>query len=280
MKFKKLASLLIAGVMVFSMAVPAFASGMIGGTSQNQSQSQQQGGEQVAASNQPSDLSRSMKFTGTTNVPTINVDMATDAAIVLNPYGLKVTVNGSELTDPVLTETVLIKNQSNCPIDISGSFTPSVAGDAKLVATAADANKGTQASPKDKNVFLAVVMGNVANESATIDFGTITGSPTTYRDKMVKATKIDNFGTFSTASGAAKGFYSLKDADTAVNFGDANDAATGKKPYTLGAGNENPTYLGLRVFGLCEKWVSSEWKTADTVSVAMAMTIVPASNET
>ena len=275
MKFKKLASLLIAGVMAFSMAMPAFAlANLGGGQEQNQSQEQNQGQEQ-GEEQKASDLSRSMKFKGTTNVPTINVDMATEAAIVLNPYGLTVTFNSNDTSDPFLSSTVLITNRSNCPLDVSGSFTPSVAGGAKLVDSAANANKGTQAKPADKNVFLAVVMGNVANDSATIDFGTISGA-TTYRGKMVKATAKTNFVTFAT--GGASGFYALKTADTAVNFGDANDTNTNKVPYRLGTGNENPTYLGMRVFGLCDQWVSSPWTENDTVSVAMAMTLVPTSN--
>jgi hypothetical protein len=273
MKFKKLASLLIAGAMVFSMAMPVFAFEIEQGNEQEQEQEQEQ------ESNQPSDLSRSLKFKGETNVPTINVDMVTEAKIILNPYGLTVSVNGEDKTDPVLTSTVYVTNHSNCPIDISGSFTPSVEGAAKLVDTAANASKGTQAKPADKNVFLAVVMGNVASNETAIDFGTITGNPTTYRDKMSKATAKTNFGTFGTGATDKSGFYALKTADTAVNFGDANDTNTNKTPYRLGTGNENPTYLGLRVFGLCDKWVSSEWKAEDTVSVAMAMTIVPASNE-
>lgn len=283
MKFKKLASLLIACVMAFSMALPAFAgnnddpfaSGSSSGATQDDSSTQTDSSATTgAASNQPSDLARSLKFTGTTNVPTINVDMATDAAIILNPYGLKVKVNNEDKTDPVLTETVIISNKSNCPIDVSGSFTPSVAGDAKLVATAKAADSGTQAKPADKNVFLAVVMGNVASADAKVDFAaSVTG---TYREKMNKATAIASYGTFAT--GGQKGMYLLKTADTAVNFGDSSDSNTTKKPYTLGAGDETPTCLGMRVFGLCEQWVSNAWTTADTVSVAMAMTIVPTSN--
>ena len=281
MKFKKLASLLIAGVMVLSMAMPVFAlDDLVGGSSSStdtSSSSSSAAATTSTGSNQSSDLSRSMKFTGTTNVPTINVDMATDASIVLNPYGLTVTFNEAETTDPFLSSTVLITNRSNCPLDVSGSFTPSVAGGAKLVDSAANANKGTQAKPADKNVFLAVVMGNVANESATIDFATIANA-TTYREKMVKATAKGNFVTFATGSKDANGFYALKTADTAVNFGDANDTNTNKVPYRLGTGNENPTYLGMRVFGLCDQWVSSPWTANDTVSVAMTMTLVPTSN--
>lgn len=279
MKCKKLASLLIAGLMVFSMAMPAFATmaNLGGTTTQTPVTSTTTGGD-----SDTSNLSRSMQFKGETNVPTISVDMVTEAKIILNPYGLTVQVSGEDKTDPVLTETVYISNQSNCPVDISGTFTPVIpeGSGVKLVATAKAADSGTQAKPADKNVFLAVVMGNVANSDAKIDFGTITGNPTTYRAKMVAATAKANFGTFSAGDKDKSGFYILKAADTATKFGDAADTNTNKTPYTLGTGNETPTYIGMRVFGLCEQWVSSEWKTTDTVSVNMAMTIVPAANGT
>lgn len=283
MKFKKLASLLIAGAMVFSMAMPAFASGLINTGANNSTETPVSPTTGAAAgSNQPSDLARSLKFTGTTNVPTINVDMATDASIILNPYGLTVTVDGNESTDPFLTSTIIITNHSNCPLAISGSFTPSVGTDkVKLVANAAAADTGKAEALADKNVFVGVAIGNVTSEDAEIDFTATTGD---YRTKVKGAKAATNFGTWQPKTGTGSydktksGFYPLTAADTAVKFGDADDSQSSKLPYYLGAGNDNPTYMGLRVFGLCEKFVKEAWTAEDTVSVAMAMTILPNSN--
>lgn len=273
MKLKKLASLLIAGVMVFSMAMPAFAfNNLNGGGNDNGNDN---GGE---LANNESDLARSLKFTGTTSVPTISVDMATDAAIVLNPYGLTVTFDGNETTDPFLTSTIIITNKSNCPLAVSGSFTPSVGTDeVKLVANAGAADSGTAAALADKNVFVGVAIGNVTADDVEIDFKD-TAANKDYRTKVKAAPTVDKFITWSTATGAKKGFYPLPTAGTAVKFGDENDTQANKLPYVMGAGNENPTYMGLRIFGLCEKYVKTAWTANDTVSVAMAMTLAPNSN--
>ncbi|MBR0281217.1 MAG: hypothetical protein IJQ81_06460 [Oscillibacter sp.] len=278
MKFKKLASLLIAGAMVFSMAMPAFALTTLGETTQAGGSAN---ASASAGSNQPSDLARSLQFTGTTNVPTINVDMVTDAAIILNPYGLTVTVGGEEKTDPFLTETIIITNHSNCPIAVSGSFTPAITGNVKLVANAAAADTGKAEALADKNVFLGVAIGNVTSEDAEIDFTATTGD---YRTKVKGAKAVTNFGTWQPKTGTGSydktksGFYPLTAADTAVKFGDADDSQSSKLPYYLGVGDENPTYMGLRVFGLCEKFVNEAWTASDTVSVALAMTLMPNSN--
>jgi hypothetical protein len=281
MKIKKLASLLIACVMVVSMAMPAFANPFETSSSDPTADSDNSGG-----ANADTDTSKSLNFVGTTSVPTISVDLSSEASIVLNPYGLTV----DDVTEPFISDTVYLTSSSDCAVAVTGSFTPTITGGVKLVDTAAKAAAGTNAKPVDKNVFVQVVMGEVASTDTAIDFvapatantnlASLTAAAT-YADKIKAAKAIGDFTGFRTATSpdtAEKGIYVLKTADTAVKFGDAADTNTTKLPYVLTAGNDNAQVLAIRLFGLCEKWVSAPWTASDTVSVALALTITPNAN--
>jgi len=286
MKIKKLASLLIACVMVVSMAMPAFANPFETPSSDPTADSDNSGG-----ANADTDTSKSLNFVGTTSVPTISVDLSSEASIVLNPYGLTV----DESTDAFISDTVYLSSASDCAIAVSGAFTPTVTGNAKLVDTAAKAMAGTKnKAATDNNVFVMAVMGEVANSDTAIEFddtstelaAVITAAAAEtpsraatavkYSERAKVATKISNFKGF--AASEEKGLYVLKTAGTAVKFGDAADTNTTKLPYVLAAGNDNPTVLAIRLFGACEPWVTTPWTASDTVSVALALTITPNAN--
>jgi hypothetical protein len=122
-------------------------------------------------------------------------------------------------------------------------------------------------------------MGQVTKEDSKIDFASsVSGAD--YRAKVKSATSAAKFASdwLATNSGGKQGYYALTTKDTAVNFGDSNDTNSGKVPYVMGAGNDNPTYMAVRIFGLCEKYVKEAWTAEDTVSVAMAVTLAPNSN--
>lgn len=302
MKIKKLASLLIACAMVLGMAMPAFANdfGFDTGTGTGTGTGSDTSNSNAASSaaDPLASPTRSLNFVGTTSAPTIKVTLSNSAGIVLNPFGLK--IGSDDVTDPFISDTVYLTNESDCKIAVSGSLTPTVTGNTKLVDSPEKAATGTDAKLAPNNVFVCASIGKVSAADTVIDFAdglkvfasstdTTGTAASTYKDKMLgkaaAADKTTDAAKFqkNVDTASDNGVYILKAADTAVKFGDSADATKGpsarqKLPYLMDAGNENAQYIGIRLFGLCESKVTTPWTADDTVSVAMALTLVPTAN--
>lgn len=134
MKFKKVATLVLAGAMALSMAVPAFAA--------------------------DTDLEQSTEITGTTQTPTISISVPATGAVVLNPYKMSVDLSedqdGSEVvTNQIISATNYIKNKTDVALAVSATVTGKVAGEA-VFATAT--TQGTKAvTTKSAFVYLEVI---------------------------------------------------------------------------------------------------------------------------
>lgn len=136
---KKTLSLLLAVMMVLSMAVPAFAAST--GTAEI------------------TDLSEeaSLEVPATISGAAIKMVVPTSAKMAVNPYGLSVTIDGKTATDSVFSPTYYVENQSTLPINV----TVSISGDASgitLVNTAAE----VEDEAGTKNLFALADLGPTA----------------------------------------------------------------------------------------------------------------------
>lgn len=108
MKFRKVMSALLAAMLVLSLAVPAFATPI---TSV----------DQLA---EPVEI----EVAGTTKTAEIKITVPTSASVILNPYELNVTVDGSQVQDQVISAVQAIKNESDLPVKVSTTVTGTIEG--------------------------------------------------------------------------------------------------------------------------------------------------------
>lgn len=141
MKFKKLISTALAGVMSLSLAATAFATGA---------------------------LSQSMDITGTTQAPTIKITVPATGTVTVNPYKMEVTVGGDKVTDQIISATQYIENASNVAVKVSAEVTGTPAGNLTL-ATAT--TQGTKAVTTN-SVFMYFEMAVVDAGDATPTWAT------------------------------------------------------------------------------------------------------------
>lgn len=136
MKSKRIASLILAVVMVMALAVPAFA-----------------------------DDSAEMEVTGTTTPVTINVTVPTSDSITLNPYGI--SVGGKN--DQVIYTDNKIENTTAVPVQVSMTVTGSIPQGSKAAFATAPI-KFTELTTKTldtkKEAFLALQIQAIQNASS------------------------------------------------------------------------------------------------------------------
>lgn len=131
MKKNKLFTLVLAGVMALSMAVPAFA-------------------EEV-------------NITGSTQAPTISITVPTEGTVVINPYRMTVEVEEEEVTDKIISAVQYIVNESDVAVSVSATVTGTVAGEAVLATAAL---KGTETT---KSVFMYLEVAEATADDGTGD---------------------------------------------------------------------------------------------------------------
>lgn len=146
MKFKKIASMVLAGAMALSMAVPAFAA--------------------------ETDLEQSTEIEGTTQTPTISISVPTTGAVVLNPYKMSVDVSaaqdGSEVvSDQIISATNYIKNKTDVALSVSATVTGKVAGEA-VFATASTQGGTRPVTTKSAFVYLEVIDAGAGDDADAV----------------------------------------------------------------------------------------------------------------
>lgn len=139
MKLRRLRAAVLTAIMALSLTVPALAAG-----------------------------DPTLKVTGTTQVPTINVQLPTEAAVVLNPYKLKVTIGTlKDSTDQIVSPVIGLTNLSDCPIQLGVKVNVKMGGNAALAASIS----GSETVPTVK-LDLKGIKGDKAGAA-------ISGSPAT-----------------------------------------------------------------------------------------------------
>lgn len=151
MKMKKLASLVLAGVMSLSLATSALAT--------------------TAPAVTDVSKATTVKVPGTTVLPTIKIVMPSDVKVLLNPYNMKLKADYSGEIDTAATGTqkkvispvYFIQNQSNIEIKVGVTAT----GTASTGVTLESASVASATVDATKKAFVQLVMKAVAVSAFT-----------------------------------------------------------------------------------------------------------------
>lgn len=149
---KKMTSILLALVMIFALAIPAFA-------------------DDPAPDNE-----KTMQVDGEAVAPTITVTMPTGVVLGLNPYKMKYNgttaflKNEKGKQDQIISPIAIIENKSDVKLSVNVAVT-ATATDGISFKQTADAAK-TSAENVDKTVYLTVKIGEAADKTGTAFKGT------------------------------------------------------------------------------------------------------------
>lgn len=180
MNTKKLLGLALSGAMAFSMMAPAMAVTV-------------------------NDLAEGaeVEVTGTTQLPTIEVEVPANAAIILNPYGIQADIpdafgTGLTDTDQIISPVYAIENKSGIGIKVSGTVTGTIEG--------AEFATSTAVAETDKKVFLQIGFDAGASASAQPSSKvTVATTATNLAEVTVdKAGGTNAFATFQFSGDASK----------------------------------------------------------------------------
>jgi len=233
MKFKKLLSLAVAGAMILAMSVPAFA---FDNNTSNSDTSSGSGSE----SSEPETVEGGIAYASEIQVPTIDIDVPTTGAVMLNPYRLGFKIGSDDHDEAFYSAPVVATNKSDCKVDVAVSAKASVEGDV-VITEVGDVQSTSDPGPKNVHIDLVV--------------NTVTGTD---------ATTV-------AAQGGKTIAFNAKDTD--YGFGtESYDDAT---PITLNPGNEDANYLGFQLTGTINNNTEEVWASTDKVSVAIVLTFTP-----
>ena len=145
MAFKKIMSAVMAGAMVLSLGVTAFASSTSGGVTLE------------------GELGYELGVEGTTSVPTIKVVVPESAGVIANPYRITVdaTAIGGTATESgqIISPVQYVKNLSLINVDIKTSAAGYVGGELTFGTFTAGTEKGKKA---DVSIEAALCDGTTA----------------------------------------------------------------------------------------------------------------------
>ncbi len=200
---KKIASLFLALVMALSLAVPAFAQN---GT---------------------------VKVDGSIQMPTINVVLPTVASMVLNPYGMDVTLvkGGTPVQDQVVSTLMQVKNLSDINIKVEAKVLGTVG---KGDVTFATASVAGDTSAKKAYIYGVFEVGDATDtfdgsESATVTLSTTDTAVTGFADTDVAGNTNTLAASTDKKNPAAGGVLNFQ------FFGDTSDRTDWNDKDTLGA---------------------------------------------
>lgn len=228
MKCKKLMSAALAGAMALSLAVPAFAAD-----------------KDIAA-----DGANEIDITGTLQAPTVKVVIPDDAStsVILNPYGLEVTVGSDKATDQVINKTVYMKNLTQCNVQVSAAVTGTLPAAGGVTFATAPISTAAKA-PTTKQVFMYFEMSTSTDGSTEPSWKAF--GKTAAANQIVVA---------KTASAAKTMVVMAKSPD-----GSATADANG--------------YAAFHLAGDCADQSTTAWAATDAVSVKVAFTFLPTGAE-
>jgi len=237
---KKVISMMMALALTFALAIPAFASSSSRSFSASGSASLVSGGEYA------------FNMGAAVQVPTVNVYVPTANAqvdkVVLNPYGIKYTLDGEELTDQIISTPIYLGSLSNVPVKVGMTVKGTVAGNAELAtkSLAGDTKTTTNA------VF---IWGQVVNggTGASVDLtATPSGFATAYNTTEAKTGSMILVSEEATRTG----LYTIPAAD------DATDVS-------------KTEWACVKFFGDAVKAPTTPWASGDTVTLNITFTFTP-----
>jgi hypothetical protein len=239
MKFKKLLSMAVAGAMILSMSVPAFATWNNSGSSGWNSSSNATSGNATSGGGGTETVEGGIAYGSEIQVPTVDIDVPTTGAVMLNPYRLGFKIGNDDHDEAFYSAPVIATNKSDCKVDVAVSAKATAEGEAKIT----ESGEVATTEPGAKNVHIDLVVNTVTGSDAT-----------TVAAQGGKTIKFD-------AADKDYGFGTSKDDDAT--------------PITLNPGNEEANYLGFQLSGTINSKTEKVWAATDKVSVAIVLTFTP-----
>lgn len=250
MKFRKVLTLVLAAVMVMSLAVPAFAD--------------------VALT--PSSAAKettSMKVNSTTNAPALRLVTPASVDVVLNPYGLTVkTGDSTTSTDQVVSAAQYIANISDAAVEVKVSASATVAGNAVLATTPISKKSATTNS-----VFMLLETAMAAYDKTQADFAAAVTEPTW------KTVAVDGSGTTGLKDFTTVNNYQVvldktaKSPKNTIVLAAAADAdTTGANPDKATAPHATQGVYAFHLIGDAVKEPTVSWAKTDKVTPVITFT--------
>lgn len=253
MKFKKLASLALTGVMIASMSMSAFAFGVTPTTTNNNNNT-------PAAAASTTANGATVPVASTVKTATIDIDVATATDVVLNPYQMPVEVNGSTTQGKFLSTAVVATNKSTTKVDVTARVTVTANGEAKIVDDASAAQTASTDDPGDKNMYVALLVANVDTTDAPELTMEVTGNNAL----------VPKLGGSAFSATTKYKVVPITASGTEVGFGSAGDED--ETALTIEAGNDTNNYFAMQLFGDVNNRTASPWTASDTISASIVLT--------
>lgn len=237
---KKVISMMMALALTFALAIPAFASSSSRTFSASGSASLASGGQYT------------FNMEAFTQTPTINVYVptaTTNDKVVLNPYGIKYTLDGEDFTDQIISTPIYLGSLSNVPVKVGMNVKATVAGNAAL------GNKSFAEDTKTttNSVF---IWGQVIDASVTGASVDLTQTPSGFANAYDTTEGKTGSMILVGADVTRTGLYTIPAAD------DATDTA-------------NTEWACVKFFGDAVKAPTTPWANTDTVTLAITFTFTP-----
>ncbi len=203
MKRNKILASLLALSLCIGLAVPAFAADTELGTTANKNTAE-------------------ITVTSELKLPTIKVTIGSPDKIIVNPYGMAVTVNSAEVHDTLITAPALLKNESHVDVEISAVPTVTVSQDVTVQEDGGVIADGTTKKTISMTLYMA------PNATGTNTAQTLTGSEDGVSSAPVKkngseAAKI-TLGAGATA--ATFGSYQIKGYSAGTDWASGDTIST------------------------------------------------------
>lgn len=227
-KFKKALSLALAGSMVAAMAINSFA---------------------ISTEN-------SLDYEVELQVPTIEVELTANTAIVMNPYGLTFInpVTNEEDTASLVTAVNVITSRTLVPLDVDVTVTSSAPD------TVTWASSSAADTTNSKDVFLEFYLEAASDDDTTTPLSTASWTATSAAD-MLKKSKL------ATAK-AAK--ITLDGSEQAMGEDDNYFVMPAATP---GTNDEvEPTYAHFQLLGDLATKSEEAWSEEDVITTSVAFT--------
>lgn len=260
-RMKKLLSLAMALAMVLSLSVTAFAVPGGGGTGG--------GGGGTDTPDTPTEpgatsVEASLDFETTLNAPTISVELTSNNAIIMNPYGLTFVdpVTENDSTAGMATAVNIITSTTLAPLDVDVTVTSS-APDTVTWASSAIANTSTE-----KEVYMQFAMQYAADDDVTAPAwaGTAGGASGSWTALTYSGTATaPAANTLAAATNKAK----LITLDgTAITEGED----TYYYVMAAAADADSPVYAAFKLCGTLNQKAAEPWTAADAITASVAFT--------
>jgi len=203
MKRRKLIASLLAMALSVGLAVPAFADDVTLGTAD---------GQQTTGV---------VTITSDIKVPTIEVVIGTPTAIIINPYGMEVSVTSGTTHDTMITTPTLLTNNSSVNVEISAQPQAVVSQDITVQEDGGVIPEGT----KNKTVSMTLYMAPQADGT---DAAELTGSETGASNTPVKKSNPGTAKITLDATGGtnAYGSYQIKGYSAGTNWASGDKIST------------------------------------------------------